>query len=283
MIKRNYSLAQNTTFRIGGVADVFSQPECEEVLFGEIANCRSAGTPVRVLGRGSNVLISDKRIHGCVINLEECCGELKIDRDGLVYAGAGVPLSRFIMRCIDADLYGNEYLSSVPGSIGGAVYMNAGTWTDYDLYISDYLESVRVFDGTAVFSVAKDQCQFGYRTSVFQQRPEWVILGATFHLPKQASAVGKEKRQQRLSWSREHQDVRYGNAGSIFRQLNGHIMGVIMGLRVGKAGWSPKTGNWINNYGGASFSNVSLMVRIAEMLSCCVGTRPSREIVTWRS
>lgn len=274
-------MADRTTFGIGGPVEVFSVPENVAQLLEEVQECRSGNIPLRIIGKGSNLLIADRRISGHVVSLEECASSLEMPAAGMVRAGAGVPLSRFILFCIEENLYGSEFLASVPGTVGGAVVMNAGTWTDKNLYISDYLLSVEFFDGRQVRELKRDECQFAYRESIFQRHSEWIILSALFRLPEQPKAVGMEKRRDRLAWSREHQDVRFGNAGSIFCSGHGRIFNLLMGLRLGRAGWSSKTGNWINNYGNASFRNVKALIRIGQLLHAMIGVRARLEVKVW--
>jgi UDP-N-acetylmuramate dehydrogenase len=281
MRTKNVILAEKTTFQIGGAVEVFSIPEKLTNLLEEVQECRAEEIPLRIIGKGSNLLIADRGVSGHVVSLEECANSLDVPSPGMVRAGAGVPLSRFILFCIEQNLYGNEFLSSVPGTVGGAVVMNAGTWTDKNLYISDHLVSVEFFDGTKVRKLQRDECGFGYRTSVFQQKPHYIVLSALFQLPSQPKSVGIERRRDRLIWSREHQDVRFGNAGSVFSTGNGRILNLLMGVRLGRAGWSAKTGNWINNYGNASFRNVKALIRMGQFLHQMAGIRAHLEIRVW--
>lgn len=277
----NYNLSAHTTFKIGGQVDVYSIPETLAELSEELVKCRMTNTRTRIIGNGSNLLLG-KRIEGHVISLEKCASNLDVDPAGLVAAGAGVPLSRFVNSCIENNLYGNEFLASVPGTIGGAVYMNAGTWIDQNLFISDYLTEVLVLDGDKIFTLGKSDCEFSYRRSVFHSRLDWVILEARFRLAFQLRSVGFAKRKARLSWSKSNQDTRYGNAGSIFRECNGHVLCRMKGFRLARAGWSPLTGNWINNYGGASYLNVIILILLFQFTSNLFGSKAKLEIVTWR-
>ena len=130
----NYNLSAHTTFKIGGQVDVYSIPATLAELKKEIVKCRMTNTRTRIIGNGSNLLLGE-RIEGHVISLEKCASNLNADPGGHVIAGAGVRLSRFVSICIENNLYGSEFLASVPGTIGGAVYMNAGTWIDQNLFI----------------------------------------------------------------------------------------------------------------------------------------------------
>lgn len=276
------NLSQYTTLKIGGKADVLSVPENLEELVKEINYCQQNKLTYRILGNGSNLLVYDSGVRGFVINLSKCCTHLELTKDNLVKVGAGVNLHDFIRFSIKNNLYGNEYLSSVPGTIGGAIFMNAGTWTDKNLYISDYLVSVTYFDGEAIQQIDKKDCQFAYRSSIFQSQSKWVIPEALFDLPFQPQEVGEKKRKQRLEWSAQNQDIRYPNAGSIFRQGHGRVFNWLKGLRWGKAGWSSKTGNWINNYGQASSQEVMWLIRIAIILHYIILKKADLEIIIWK-
>jgi UDP-N-acetylmuramate dehydrogenase len=274
-------LSTKTTFRIGGAPEAFLVPESIGDMQEAIDECISLGMPHRIIGKGSNLLVSDRGLRGSVISLERCGSNLNLEPDGFIRAGAGVPLSRFILESIKSGLFGHEYLSSVPGTIGGAVFMNAGTWLDKNQFISDYLVEVEYYDGKKQCSIPRDQCEFGYRRSIFQRHPHWIILSASFKVPLQPTSLGTELRRNRLIWSKENQDVRYGNAGSVFRAGHGRPYKMLRGLRLGRAGWSKKTGNWINNYGDASFHSVMRMIRIGKLMHAIFAKKSDLEIVVW--
>ncbi|MEQ8822372.1 MAG: UDP-N-acetylmuramate dehydrogenase [Sumerlaeia bacterium] len=278
----NEPLSKHTTLKIGGPAEVLSIPDDLDDLLAEIRHCQENGITYRILGRGSNLLVNDKGVKGFVIKLSKACSELTFEGDGRVICGASVTFQKFIKFCIENDLYGNENLQSVPGAMGGGIFMNAGTWTDKNLYLSDYLVKVKYFDGKEIREIAKEDCRFGYRSSIFQEKPEWVILSAEFKLPHQPKEVGEKAKRDRVEWSKGYQDITYANAGSVFRAGHGRAYNWVKGMKIGGAGWSERTGNWINNYGSAKCSDVLWLIRIVKVLSFLMGRKASIEWIYWK-
>ncbi|MBE9049466.1 UDP-N-acetylmuramate dehydrogenase [Nostocales cyanobacterium LEGE 11386] len=274
-------LSKHTTFKVGGPADVLLIPETLEELFKEIEYCRANNTSFRVLGNGSNILVSDDGVRGYVIKLNKCCNHITLTNQNQIRVGAGVSLQSFIKFSIKNNLYGNEFLSSVPGTIGGAIFMNAGTWVDKNLYVSDFLTHVKYFDGSEIKTLTKDECSFSYRSSIFHKHEDWIILEACFNLPFQPSEVGEEKRKQRLEWSILYQDIKYPNAGSIFCQGNGRVFNLLKGIKWKNVGWSEKTGNWINIYGTSSSRDIYFLIKVGKLLHYLFLKKVKTEIRIW--
>ena len=279
----NEPMLLHTTLHIGGPAKVMLMPESEEEFIGAIKECMQRKVPYRILGYGSNILVSDRGVDGYVINNTKACLRLELEEGGVVYAGSSVRLQTFIRFCVNHDLGGHEYLFSVPGSIGGAVLMNAGLGAQDNKQISDYLLSVRAFDGQQTIIVPKQDCEFEHRRSIFQRRRNWVILGAYFKPPLQDKAIGEKKIKERMKFAKEWQDYNYPTAGSVFRSnSNRHCLwGLIRGLRWGKAAYSMKTPNWINNLGGATARQVLILMRVVEILNLLCFKKAVREIEYW--
>ncbi|MBI1864682.1 MAG: FAD-binding protein, partial [Nitrospirae bacterium] len=164
----NEPLARHTTFRIGGPADRLVVPGDREDLIETVRACLRTRTPCFLLGRGSNTLVGDRGVRGIVIKNTGACLDLDVDGD-TVRVGSSVPLQRLVRFCIGNNLEGMEYLYSVPGNVGGAVYMNAGRGIVENGFIADHLVCVEAFDGEGVRALTKEECGFGYRTSVFQR------------------------------------------------------------------------------------------------------------------
>ena len=255
-------LSKHTTLNIGGPARRFLIPESPQELIDAVTTCRRRRTPYVVLGRGSNVLVSDRPLKKVVIKNTEACRHLAQPEPHIVEAGSSVPLQELIRFCVERDLYGMEYLSSVPGNVGGAIAMNAGRGLVAHAAISEYLESVEVFDGVARRTVTKAEGQFAYRASVFQRRP-WVILGARFRLPAQPRAVGEAEIAERMALARERQDYSGPNAGSVFGR-HFPFAKAMMGRRIHGAKFSDKTPNWIVNTGHARFRDVTRLIALAQ-------------------
>lgn len=255
------SLARHTTFKIGGPVDRLLIPRSCEALLDLVVECRAKKIPHFILGRGSNVLARDGRIRGVGIKNTAACRELSC-AGNRVRAGASVPLQEFIRFCHDQGRVGMEYLYSVPGNIGGSIYMNAGTGEAENQALSDYLVAVDVFDGEKLRTLAKEDCQFSYRTSVFQAR-DWLILAAEFELPAQDKAVGEARIRERMDLVKALHDLSYPNAGTIFKR-NFKYPPVLNGHRIGNAMFSVKTPGWIINLGGATYKDVDGLIQYAK-------------------
>ena len=276
----NEPLAKYTTLRIGGKADIMLQPENEEELISSIINCRKENARFRMLGNGSNLLISDKGVRGYVINNQDACTQLEYS-DGVVYAGSSVKVQAFVRFCVKNNLGATEYLFSIPATIGGAVFMNAGRGKHVNQQISDHLLCVRIFNGSDIVEISKDDCEFSYRSSVFQRRRDWVILGAYFRPPFQEKQVGDSKVKERVTFVKETQDFNQRSAGSVFKSARHGIFRFVKGLRWGNAQYSSKATNWINNNGSAKASDVLTLIRIVTFMNLLTLKYPKIEIEYW--
>jgi UDP-N-acetylmuramate dehydrogenase len=277
---KNESLRQYTSFKIGGPAEVLSMPDNVDELLSDIAFCEQNNTPYRILGNGSNILVSDKGVKGFVIRLHDACNKIRLINENTVEVGSGVSLQKFINFSIDNNLYGNEPLYSIPGTLGGAIYMNAGA---AKASISDHLVSVTIFDGSEIRTQEKEDCRFGFRESIFQTEKKWIILSAVFELPSQDEAVGLEKKETRMKHVREHQDRTFPNVGSIFNKNYGRIARRIMrGKRHGNAMFSKRNGNWIINLGNATSEEVQFLIRRARLVNFFFTLKTAKlEIEIW--
>jgi UDP-N-acetylmuramate dehydrogenase len=288
MVKRleNEALEKYTTLKIGGTAEIMSIPDDVEGLLSEISFCKQKRIPYRILGNGSNLLVSDKGVKGFVVKLNKACNKLNLRNANKIEVGSGVMLQKFINFSINNNLYGNELLYSIPGTIGGAVFMNASIVGKENTVasISDCLLSVKIFDGEQIKDIVKKECNFNYRSSIFHKRDSWIILSALFELPSQEKAIGRKKIKERMKRVRQHQDRQYPSAGSIFRGNYSRITSFIMkGKRFGKAMYSKHNGNWINNLGGAKFRDVLFLIKMAQVLNFLCSLKKARlEIEIWR-
>jgi len=273
-------LSRHTTFRIGGVADILVIPETEAELIEALDFCQKKDIPHYLIGNGSNVLVRDSGLCAQVIKTTKAC--LNIEREGdVVTVGASVALQQFIRFCVEHDLCGLEYLVSIPGTVGGALYMNAGQGRNINTQISDKLLSVRIFDGNKIVSLNKEECNFEHRYSIFHKQKKWVILEASFKLQFQERSIGEAKIRERLEFTRKNHDCRYPNAGSIFK--NGHplVFKLVRGLRKGSAEYSKITPNWINNKGSARARDIIKLMKYVEFLNCLFFCTAEREIEVW--
>ena len=274
-------MSKHTTFRIGGPVETMLIPESEDELINTIRDCRAQNQPYRILGNGSNLLVSDQGIKECVINNERACKRLEIKDNDIIYAGSSVKIQLFIRFCVNHGREGYEYLFSVPAAVGGAIYMNAGRGQQFNKQISDHLVSVRVFNGVEVIDIPQSECEFSYRSSIFHKRPHWVILGAYFKPPIQRREEGEAKIKERMKFTKEVQDYNYPTAGSVFKSVRHELFWLVFGLKSGKAQYSAKTTNWINNMGGAKAADVLKLIKVVEVLNLLTFKRAIREIICW--
>lgn len=279
----NEPMARHTTFRIGGGVEELLIPESEEELIAIFRQCANGKAPFRVLGNGSNVLVGDAGLKGCVIDNSRACTRLEVSQ-GLVYAGASVKLQQFIRACVKNDLSAPEYLFSVPATIGGAIFMNAGRGRSYNQQISDFLESVRVYDARKdeVFVLPREDCGFQYRYSVFHGRRDWLILGGGFRPAPQERSVGEARIRERMRFVKDSQDYNHPTAGSIFKAGEHRIFERAKGWRWGGAEYSGKTTNWINNTNNARARDIEKLIWFVQLLHFMKFRRAVREIEIWK-
>lgn len=257
----NEPLANHTTFRIGGPAEFLVIPPNKESLIEVVEICRKSKTPFFILGRGSNVLICDEGLKGVVIKNTHACTQLQVDQN-YVKAGSSVSLQRLVKFCLENNLYGMEYLYSIPGNIGGAVHMNAGRGKRFAQSISNNVTAVEIFDGKKPKVISNKKCNFGYRSSTFQKKKDWVILSVILNLPKQDRETGEQKIKERIKFVRKEQDLKYPNAGTVFKS-GFQPLPEIVGYHIGNAMFSTKTHGWIINLGGATFKDSYELIRYA--------------------
>ena len=261
-IALNEPLSKYTSFRIGGPADFYLEPSDKNDAVSLISYLRKEQVSFIVLGNGSNVLISDDGIRGAVVNLEHGLSNVSLT-DDTIGAEAGVRMARFVEFCIRNDYQGVEMLAGIPGTIGGAVMMNAGA---YGGEISMHLTEVEVLRGEKIEWVKKDAAGFSYRRSAFQRD---VILGARFRFPKGDKAELMRIRRELLIKRNQSQPLNMPNSGSVFKNPAGSYAAKLIeeaglkGTRRGKAMISEKHGNFIVNTGGASAADVLELMRLA--------------------
>lgn len=271
-LQENISLSTLTSLHVGGPARYVATVTSEDELVEALTLAQDKGLPYFVLGKGSNTLFSDAGFEGVII--------LMANRDirfagTLVTAGAGVFMRRLVTTCLDRRLRGLEDLAGIPGTVGGAVRGNAGTW---QTEVKDVLHTVEVFrpdDEGRWFKVIMkpEECSFGYRHSIFKQHRDWVVLAATFITTVGDAAEGMKLVQQDLTARHEKQPYTAPSAGSVFKNpdkaagiFSGRIISEagLKGARIGGAQISEKHGNFIINTGKASATDVIELVRLVQ-------------------
>lgn len=272
VIAEHVPLAPLTTYRIGGAARWFAEPVDEAQLSGVLDAAGELAAPVVVLGRGSNVVVSDRGVEALVIHLGSGFAGIDLVDGAVVVAGAGAPLPRVARFSVDHDRGGLEFLVGVPGSVGGAVRMNAGCLGSDT---ADRLLDARVLD-IATRSVATStprDLRMGYRTTAVGD--DRVVLSARLRTFARPGAEGRRRLREVTRWRRDNQPGGTLNAGSVFKNPPGDSAGRLIdaaglkGLTVGGARVSPRHANFFEAAEGTAAQDVFDLVaevsrRIAE-------------------
>lgn len=269
----------HTTFKIGGPADVFVVPKNIDDVKCAINICRDEEIPYFILGNGSNLLVSDRGYRGAIIQMDRNMGDIKVNGDE-ISAAAGAMLSSIAVAAKRASLTGFEFAGGIPGTLGGAVVMNAGA---YGGELKDVLVEATVMDNNGnVFDIPVDKLEMGYRTSIVKTAG-YIVLGAKIALKpgniEEITAMSKKLSEQRIS----KQPLEYPSAGSTFKRPEGYFAGKLImdsGLRgysVGGAQVSEKHCGFVINKGGATAQDVcDLMKHVTEVVydKCGVTLEP---------
>lgn len=261
-IRINEPLAPHTWMKVGGPADYYLEPLNRQEVINIVNYFREQEYPYLILGRGSNLLVSDLGFRGAVINLEQALNALRIEGD-LVIAEAGVRLSKFVDFCIQHGRAGVEMLPGIPGTVGGAVVMNAGA---YGGETADHIVEVEVLREGEVQIVPKERCGFSYRRSSFEHD---VVLSASFRLPHGDREALQRRRRELIMKRNETQPLELPNSGSMFKNPPGTYAAKLIeqvglkGKRIGGAQISPRHANFIVNLGGATADDIMRLLDLA--------------------
>lgn len=279
-------LAPHTTFKIGGPASFWCTPRDAEQLRRTLQLCRENGVRVYLLGNGSNTLFDDAGFDGAVIDMRGLSGmeNSSLDTDAVrITAGAGQTLGRLCSKAQTLGLTGLEFACGIPGTVGGAVYMNAGA---YGSELKDVLESVTFLDSDLQLrTLSAADLAMGYRTSIFEQNPDWCILSATVMLHRGDGAAVLARMQELLGKRREKQPLEWPSAGSTFKRPQGAFAGKLIedcglrGFTVGGAQISEKHCGFVINRGGATCADVvALTEQVRQIVEARTGFVLEREI-----
>jgi len=284
ILKVNEPLAPYTTWRIGGPADLLAQPEDRADLVLGLEWAGRHGVPWRVLGNGSNLLVRDQGVRGLVIRIRRSLDTVRI-RGNRVEAGAGASFPAVANRAASAGLAGLEFGAGIPGTIGGAVIMNAG-WHENE--IGNVVESVEYLEPDGVVRRwPHDECGFVYRESAFRGR-RGVVLGCAVELAPDNPAEVRARLESFAASRKENQPTELASCGSVFLKPPGEFAGRLIdaaglkGLRVGGVEVSPKHANFFVNVGGATCADVlALVERVEAEVETRFGVRLVREFELW--
>lgn len=256
------SLKEHTTYKIGGKAKVIIYPKDIECLVKLIKKLKAAKTKYMILGNGSNVLFSDSVYNGVIIKLDELN---KIEFTGnKVVAGAGAPLMKVAYQSIRKGFSGLEFATGIPGTIGGAVYMNAGAYKSDMGYV---VSKIKVLTPKmTVITMVNRELDFHYRTSFLKENKGYICLEATIQLKKgnkeEMDKLVQDRKKRRL----ESQPLEYPSAGSVFRNPTDLFAGKLIedlgykGLIKGGAKISEKHANFIVNFNNAKANDVKELI-----------------------
>ena len=256
-------MAKHTSFRIGGPADVLAQPADEAELAALLKRAAEHAVPVTLIGNGSNLLVRDKGIRGLVIKLSNSFSDMKALGNELTF-GSGISLAMASKKAASLSLSGLEFAVGIPGTIGGAVYMNAGA---YDGEMAKVVTSVRVMDREGKISELKaSELAFAYRHTALQNSGLIVTSVTCVLQPDEADAIAAKMAdfsQRRIS----KQPLELPSAGSMFKRPVGYFAGTLIeqtglkGYTVGGAQVSTKHAGFVVNVGGATAKDVLQLIR----------------------
>ena len=262
-VKKDEELARHTTMKIGGPADLFIEPTSIKGLKKTMQLVQKYRVNWRAIGRGSNLLVSDQGIEGVVIKLGNNLKDMKLDGTQLT-VGAGYSIVALAVLISKKGLSGLEFASGVPGSVGGAVYMNAGA---HGSDISKILTDAHIlFEDGSLQWLTNDEMEFSYRTSVLQKKRPGIVVEARFQLTEGDKEQIVAVMQKNKDYRKVTQPYDSPCAGSIFRNPLPHFAGKLIeeaglkGFQIGGAQISEMHGNFIVNAGNAKASDVLQLI-----------------------
>lgn len=255
-------MTKHTSFHIGGPAELMAQPQSEAELQSLLLKAAEAAVPVTLVGNGSNLLVRDKGIRGLVIKLGSMLRDIRVSGNVLTF-GSGVSLAQASRKAAELGLSGMEFAVGIPGSIGGAVYMNAGA---YDGEMSKVVKSVRVMDAAGeVSELSAGELDFGYRHSALQGSGK-IVTSVTVELAAGDKQAIAEKMADFSNRRITKQPLELPSAGSMFKRPPGYFAGTLIdqtglkGYTVGGAQVSTKHAGFVVNIGGATAADVLQLI-----------------------
>lgn len=278
---------KHTTYKVGGPARIYLKVKDVDSLIKTIKCCGKHRVKYLVIGRGSNLLFSDREYEGLIISLNECFNEIKVNGSTMI-AQAGVPMISLSYQAAKIGLSGFEFMGGIPGSIGGGIYMNAGAYK-YDL--ASVVKTVTLLNEKhEVVTFNNEQMDFSYRHSICQDNRKLIVLEVTFELtaksPDEIKAVLDKRKERRMS----SQPWNMPSAGSVFRNPQDKPAWQyidecgLRGYEIGGAQVSPKHSNFIVNNGYASAKDIyDLIMLVQEKVNEKFGVKLRREVglINW--
>ena len=260
----NEPLKKHTTYRIGGPADLMIFPKSKQDLIKVIKIINENKLQLTILGSGSNVLVSDDGIRGAVISLKNSLKQIEVS-DNILYAECGTMLGTIVKHAVRNNLIGLENLNGVPGTLGGALIMNAGAWGGE---ISENLIHVELINSKSeIKKIYKKDLNFSYRQSSFNK--DDILLSAKFNLKKADKDIIKENLIEAQSGRKKSQPLNKRSAGSVFKNPKDNSAGKLLdelglkGFSIGDAKISEKHANFFINDGNASSTDMLMLIKKA--------------------
>lgn len=257
-IIENEPMREHTTFRIGGPADILVIPKNELEIQKTVELCKTEGIQMTIIGNGSNLLVTDKGIRGIVIKIAEDFSDFTINGDE-VCAHSGIKLTALSRRILEAELKGFEFASGIPGTLGGAAYMNAGA---YDSEMKNIVKSLKVIDEEGkIIEISAEEMHFGYRKSLAMEK-DYIILSVCMKLERGIKEEIKAKIDDFTEKRTSKQPLTEFSAGSTFKRPAGHFAGKLIedaglrGFTIGDAKVSEKHCGFVINKGNCSFEDM---------------------------
>ena len=260
-------LYKHTTYKVGGPARIYLMVKDIESLVKTIKYCRKHRIKHMIIGRGSNLLFSDKEYEGVIISLNECFNKVKIN-GSIIKAQAGVSMISLAYQAAKTGLSGFEFMGGIPGSIGGGIFMNAGA---YKFDIASVVKTVTLLnENCEVVVYNKEQMEFSYRHSICQDNHKLIVLEAEFELmakdPNEIKAILDKRKERRMTT----QPWNMPSAGSVFRNPETKAAWQyidecgLRGYEIGGAQVSPKHSNFIVNNGYASAKDIYDLIMLVQ-------------------
>ncbi|MBN7772935.1 UDP-N-acetylmuramate dehydrogenase [Clostridium aminobutyricum] len=264
---KNADMKKYTSFKAGGKAALLVIPQTIEELMVTMEALRKSEIQSFFLGNGTNVLVKDSGYQGVIIKLGDCFSNIEVKGETLT-AYAGARISAVAKEALEYSLTGLEFASGIPGSVGGAVFMNAGA---YEKEIADVIESVEAIrvDGQKKYHLDKSECQLSYRHSIFHETED-IILSATFKLKKGNRDEIAAKMKELMEKRNTKQPVNLPSAGSFFKRPTGNFAGKLIqeaglkGLSVGGAQVSPLHAGFVVNTGDATAADILELMKLVQ-------------------
>lgn len=279
--QRDVPMKNYTSFKIGGPADLFLMPKNEKQVSGIASFCAENGTPVFVLGKGSNILVSDSGIRGAVI-FTGGLNSVELTDSLTIKAGSGLSLMQLCNFALENSLSGLEFAFGIPGTVGGAAFMNAGAYGGEmkDVFVSCSHVDMRGMCGV----LAGEELDLSYRHSAYEDNG-FIITSASVRLEKGEKEQIKEKMYGFLARRKEKQPLEFPSAGSTFKRPQGYFAGALIeqcglkGTSIGGAQVSEKHAGFVINRGGATADDVLRLVElVAQTVEKETGVRLEPEI-----